>query len=71
MSKKDPTIPLSARESEVLILVVKGLSSKKIGDKLHLSKRTVEVYRRNLLRKTNSRNAAELTSWAFKHGHVE
>jgi DNA-binding CsgD family transcriptional regulator len=65
-----PMIPLSAREIEVLKLIVRGYTSKRIGGVLHLSERTIEVYRRNLLRKTESANTASLISWAYKHGHL-
>lgn len=65
-----PMIPLSAREIEVLKLIVRGYTSKRIGEVLHLSERTIEWYRRNLLRKTESANTASLISWAYKHGYV-
>jgi len=63
-------IPLSARETEVLKLIVRGYTSKRIGEELHLSERTIEVYRRNLLRKTESTSTASLISWAYKHGYL-
>jgi DNA-binding CsgD family transcriptional regulator len=72
MSKKNSaTVPLSAREIEVLKLVIAGLTSEKIAEELNLSKRTVEGYRRNLLMKTRSRNTAELAIWAYEHGYKE
>jgi DNA-binding CsgD family transcriptional regulator len=68
MSKKDPVI-LSPREAEVLLLVIKGLSSKKIGEQLYLSKRTTDGYRRDLLMKTRCRNTAQLAIWAYENGY--
>jgi len=57
----------SERESEVLHLICTGLSNQVIGDKLFISKRTVEKHRANLLLKTNSKNTAELVIYAIKN----
>ena len=50
----DELDPLTDREIEVLKGVCEELSSEEIADKLHLSPRTVEGYRRKLLEKTGS-----------------
>jgi DNA-binding NarL/FixJ family response regulator len=55
------------REQDVLKLVTQGLSNTEMGEKLHLSSRTVEKYVSSLLRKTNTNNRAELVSFALKH----
>ncbi|PSO50613.1 MAG: DNA-binding response regulator [Cyanobacteria bacterium SW_9_44_58] len=55
------------REEDVLKLVTQGLSNTKMGEKLHLSSRTVEKYVSSLLRKTNTNNRAELVSFVLKH----
>src|SRR5262249_36016975 len=52
--------PLSAREHEVMLLALKGLSSKLIARELSISPRTVEQHRRRLLEKTGVRSIAEL-----------
>jgi DNA-binding NarL/FixJ family response regulator len=57
----------SERESEVLHLICTGLSNQVIGEKLFISKRTVEKHRANLLLKTNSKNTAELVIYAIKN----
>lgn len=57
----------SERESEVLHLICTGLSNQAIGDKLFISKRTVEKHRANLLLKTNCKNTAELVIYAIKN----
>lgn len=54
---------LSQRELSVLHLVTKGLSSKEIADKLFISKHTVDTHRRNILHKTNCKNATELINY--------
>ena len=63
--------PLTDREVEVLKLVCEELSSEEIADKVHLSPRTVEGYRRNLLAKTGARNLAGLVVFAIKHGYFQ
>ncbi len=58
---------LTRRESEVLDLLSTGLSNGEIGQKLHLSHRTIEKYVSSLLRKTDTSNRAELVRFAFAH----
>ncbi|MBF2009503.1 MAG: response regulator transcription factor [Chlorogloeopsis fritschii C42_A2020_084] len=62
---------LTPREQEVLELLTHGLSNAEMGQKLHLSPRTVEKYVSSLLRKTTTNNRAELVRFAIKHGLVE
>jgi len=50
-----------------LALLVKGLSNAQIGDRLHLSARTIEKYVSSLLRKTESNNRADLVRYALEH----
>ncbi len=58
---------LTRRETEVLDLVADGLSNVEIGQKLHLSPRTIEKYVSSLLRKTDTSNRAELVRFALDH----
>ncbi|MGF1675487.1 MAG: response regulator transcription factor [Rivularia sp. (in: cyanobacteria)] len=62
---------LTNREQEVLELLTHGLSNAEIGDRLHLSPRTVEKYVSSLLRKTDTSNRAELVRFAMEHHLVE
>ncbi len=62
----NPRIELTARELEVLNMLSLGFSSKEVAAKLFISPNTVEYHRKQLLRKTNSRNAAELIGNAFR-----
>lgn len=64
-------ISLTGREQQVLDLLTWGLSNAKIGEKLHLSPRTVEKYVTNLLRKTSTANRAELVRFAIAHQLVD
>lgn len=51
---------LTDRERQVLDLVAKGLSTKEIAINLHVSPKTVEFHRANLLKKFNARSSIEL-----------
>ena len=59
-------ITLTSRENEVLKLISHGFSDKEIAEFLHLSKRTVNGYRDNLLIKCGARNSPQLVSIAFE-----
>ncbi len=64
---------LSARETEVLRLVGRGLSSKKIASRLFISRRTVDHHRESIARKLNSKGMSELIALAilFINGLIE
>lgn len=51
---------LSAREREVMALVVDGMDNRGIGAKLGISPRTVEVHKARVMAKLSARNLAEL-----------
>lgn len=51
---------LTARELEIMELVVAGYSSKIIGKKLGISSRTVDIHRSNIMKKLHVRSIAEL-----------
>lgn len=62
---------LSSREIEILIWICKGFSNQEIGDKLCISKRTVDKHRANILEKSQCKNTAQLVVFAIKHKLVE
>ena len=61
---------LSRREREVLRLIAEGTRSPSIAEELHISLGTVEVHRRNIMRKLGMRTVAELTRYAVREGVV-
>jgi DNA-binding NarL/FixJ family response regulator len=61
---------LSARELEIVELVVNGLSNHKIAQRLEISKRTVDNHISNILKKTNATNRVELVRWSLQWGKV-
>ena len=62
--------PLSARETEVLALVVKGYINKEIADHLYISLPTVITHRKNICDKLHLRSVSSLTIYAVTHGIV-
>lgn len=58
---------LTDREKEILELICKQYTSQEIADELFISKRTVEVHRKNLLDKTKVKNIAGLVVYALKN----
>lgn len=63
-----PLSVLSPREMDVLRLVVCGLASKEVGDRLGLSPRTVEKHRAHILAKLGIRDLPTLVRWGLMHG---
>lgn len=64
----DPLERLSAREREVLQLVVEGNSSLEIAGVLNLSPKTVDTYRSRLMEKLDVKGLPGLVKFAIKHG---
>ena len=73
MQSAPPKVPLgnvkdlTSREIEVLKLLCNQLTAKEIGEKLFLSKKTVETHKSNLLQKTGAKNIAGLIIFAAKN----
>ncbi len=65
------TIKLTKREKEILFLICQGHSNIRISDELHISSRTVERHRAELLDKTQSSNSISLVIYAIKNGLVK
>lgn len=66
-----PAEPLSAREKEVIVCVVKGMTNKQIADALCISAHTVITHRRNIAAKLQIHSAAGLTIYAIVNKLVE
>jgi len=59
---------LTAREREVLQLVAEGETSKRIAQRLHVSVKTVEAHRQQIMDKLNIHTVAGLTKYAIRKG---
>jgi two-component system, NarL family, invasion response regulator UvrY len=68
----DPRVidTLSARERQVVLLVVKGFSSAAIGEALHLSPKTVDSYRSRLMAKLQVPDLPALVRMAIREGLI-
>jgi DNA-binding NarL/FixJ family response regulator len=62
-----PHEALSAREFEVLRLLVEGLGPSEIGEKLHLSVKTVSTHKTRIQEKLRVGSTAELVRYALDH----
>lgn len=62
---------LSARERQVLPLLVEGLHNKEIAEKLGVSVKSVETYRARLMEKLHIKSTAELVRYAIREGLVK
>ena len=70
----NPTVPsLSTREREVLQLISEGKVTKEISATLHVSVKTAETHRSNMMRKLDLHSVAELVMYAVRNEivHVE
>lgn len=61
---------LTAREADVLKLLVKGLSNKEISSALFISTHTVMTHRKNITHKLNIKSVAGLTVYAMLNGII-
>ena len=73
-TQETPELPggekLNEREVEVLKLICMELTTPEIGEKLFLSPRTIEGYRKKLLEKIGAKNTAGLVLFAVRAGLV-
>lgn len=59
---------LTPREREVLQLLAEGRTTKMIADMLHISVKTVETHRKQIMDRLNLRSLPELTKYAIRQG---
>jgi DNA-binding NarL/FixJ family response regulator len=62
---------LTGREREVIQLLAEGKTSKEVAVALHLSVKTAETHRTNLMRKLGLHSVADLTRYAVRNGIVQ
>lgn len=61
---------LSQREKEVFRLLADGLSIKRVAEQLHISPKTVETHKYNVIEKLQVSSLADLTKLALRHGLI-
>jgi DNA-binding NarL/FixJ family response regulator len=66
-----PVDTLTTREREVVKLIAEAHTNAQIAEILHVSEKTVESHRANVLRKLGMRDRVELVRYAIRRGLVE
>jgi len=63
-------VVLTPRETEIVRLLAKEYTNEKIAAALHISFRTVETHRKNIMQKTKAQNLAGLVKFAYEKGII-
>lgn len=66
-----PQHPLSPREVDVLCCVAHAMTAKEIANDLHISVKTVDRHKANIMEKLSMRSQIELARYAIRHGFVD
>jgi DNA-binding NarL/FixJ family response regulator len=70
-AEQEPVETLTAREIEVLQLVVQGASNRQIADHLYITENTVKIHMRNILEKLHLQNRIQAAVYAVRSGLVD
>ena len=62
---------LSDREHEVMKMIAAGVPSTEIGERLHVSVKTISSYRARIMEKMQMKSNAELTRYAMTHSLID
>jgi DNA-binding NarL/FixJ family response regulator len=62
---------LSDREHEVMKMIAAGVPLTEIGERLHVSVKTISSYRARIMEKMQMKSNAELTRYAMTHSLIE
>ena len=71
LSRHSDKSSLTRREREVLSLMADGNRTQNIAERLYIAPSTVEVHRRNIMRKLDLHNLAELTQYAIRENLIK
>ena len=67
--EEDENYELTERETDVLVLLAQGMSSKEIAEQLNISIHTVNTHRKNITHKTGIKSVAGLAVYATLHNY--
>jgi DNA-binding NarL/FixJ family response regulator len=65
-----PAGMLTARETQVMEMLARGMTNREIAEHLDISVKTIDTHRGHVMKKLGLRNNSELTRFAVKHGYV-
>ncbi|WP_036822445.1 response regulator transcription factor [Polaribacter sp. Hel1_85] len=68
---KNQIVKISSREKEVLKLISEEMNTQEIAEELFISPNTVEVHRKNLMRKIGTKNMVGLVKYAIQQGIIK
>jgi two-component system, NarL family, response regulator NreC len=66
-----PLSTLTSREREVMKLLSEGKPNRDVAKLLHISTRTIDTHRANIMKKLGLQSNAEMVQMAIRHGLVE
>lgn len=66
----DELLLLTPRQREVLQLYAEGYSAKEVANILHISSRTAENHKAQIMAALGVRSTADLVRWAIRHGLI-
>jgi DNA-binding NarL/FixJ family response regulator len=69
-STRDPSVPLTEREEDIVRSVARGLTNAEIGEQLFISVSTVKSHVANIQSKLGVRNRVEIAGWAWETGRT-
>jgi DNA-binding NarL/FixJ family response regulator len=70
-ANRQPDTPLTPRQREVLVLIARGVSTKKIAHQLNVSVKTVETHRAQVMERLGINDVAGLVRYAIRTGLVD
>ena len=63
-------VHLTKREIEIIRKIAEEMSNQEIADELHISLRTVETHRRNIMQKLNVKSVVSLVKYAVQNNII-
>ena len=70
LAEHTPRIALTARETEVILLVATGLTNAQIGERIGRTEETVKVHVKNILQKLGASDRTEAVTLAVRRGFI-
>jgi DNA-binding NarL/FixJ family response regulator len=70
-SGADAHTRLSDREFQIFLLLAQGASVNEIGERMHISPKTVSTHKFRLMQKMSFESLSELVRYALRHGLIE
>lgn len=64
-------VPLTERETQILLLLAEDLSSKEIAARVNLNHKTVDLYRHQIRRKLGVKGTAGMVRYAIRAGLLQ